>query len=141
MAAAGAAGAGAGSLKAGKSPVAAAGRAAGTFVRKMREDVDVYDIILSHLLDEGYANSVENAEVIMVNMSEDWRNEILEAKVEAEKSPEEKKKIRTARSGFTGQYANYERRGAHRERDNRNKDLADLRKGKKKDSSYHSYLP
>lgn len=74
MAAAGAAGAGAGSLKAGKSPAAAAGRAAGTFVRKMRAE----DYILSHLLDEGYAKTPEAAEVIMVNMSEDWRNSILQ---------------------------------------------------------------
>jgi hypothetical protein len=48
--------------------------------RQMRgESVDLYDIILSHLLDEGYADSVENAEVIMVNMSEEWKDEILEA--------------------------------------------------------------
>jgi len=38
-----------------------------------------YDIILSHLLDEGYADTVENAESIMVNMSEDWRESICEA--------------------------------------------------------------
>jgi hypothetical protein len=42
------------------------------------EAVDLYDIILSHLLDEGYAESVEHAEVIMVNMSEDWRDSIVE---------------------------------------------------------------
>jgi hypothetical protein len=42
------------------------------------EQVDVYDIILSHLLDEGYAETVEAAEVIMVNMSEDWRQDIME---------------------------------------------------------------
>jgi hypothetical protein len=76
MAAAGAAGAGAGSLKAGKSPVAAAGRAAGTFVRKMR--AEEYDYILSHLLDEGYANNLENAEVILMNMSESWFDDILD---------------------------------------------------------------
>lgn len=44
---------------------------------KIGEAVDVYDVILSHLLDEGYAESVEQAEVIMVNMSEDWRQSIL----------------------------------------------------------------
>ena len=41
------------------------------------EQVDIYDIILSHLLDEGYAETPEAAEAIMVNMSEDWRNSIL----------------------------------------------------------------
>jgi hypothetical protein len=43
-----------------------------------KEQVDLYDIILSHLIDEGYAETVENAESIMVNMSEDWRQSIVE---------------------------------------------------------------
>jgi hypothetical protein len=51
------------------------------------ESFDLYDIILSHLLDEGYAETPEAAEVIMVNMSEDWRESIVEAKVD-EKLPE-----------------------------------------------------
>ena len=41
------------------------------------ESFDIYDIILSHLLDEGYAETPEAAEVIMVNMSEDWRESIV----------------------------------------------------------------
>ena len=45
---------------------------------EFREQVDLYDIILSHLLDEGYAETQEQAEVIMVNMSEDWRESIME---------------------------------------------------------------
>ena len=43
-----------------------------------KEEVDLYDIILSHLLDEGYADTQEQAEAIMVNMSEDWRESIVE---------------------------------------------------------------
>lgn len=39
-----------------------------------------YDIILSHLLDEGYANNIKSAEVIMVNMSEVWLDQILTEK-------------------------------------------------------------
>ena len=42
------------------------------------EQVDLYDIILSHLLDEGYAETPEAAESIMVNMSEEWRESICE---------------------------------------------------------------
>lgn len=42
------------------------------------EQVDLYDIILSHLLDEGYAETPEAAEVMMVNMSEEWRESICE---------------------------------------------------------------
>jgi hypothetical protein len=41
------------------------------------ENYDLYDIILSHLLDEGYAETPEAAEAIMVNMSEEWRQSIL----------------------------------------------------------------
>jgi hypothetical protein len=41
------------------------------------EEYDLYDIILSHLLDEGYAETQEAAEAIMVNMSEDWRDSII----------------------------------------------------------------
>jgi hypothetical protein len=43
-----------------------------------KEDYNLYDIILSHLLDEGYAETPEAAEKIMVNMSEEWREEIVE---------------------------------------------------------------
>ena len=46
--------------------------------KTQKEQVDLYDIILSHLLDEGYAKTQEQAEVIMVNMSEDWRESIVE---------------------------------------------------------------
>jgi hypothetical protein len=38
---------------------------------------DLYDIILLHLLDEGYAETPEAAEVIMANMSEEWRDSII----------------------------------------------------------------
>ena len=42
------------------------------------ESYDLYDIILSHLLDEGYADTEQAAEAIMVNMSEEWREDIME---------------------------------------------------------------
>jgi hypothetical protein len=45
---------------------------------KQEESFDLYDLILSHLLDEGYAETQEAAEAIMVNMSEDWRESIVE---------------------------------------------------------------
>jgi hypothetical protein len=44
---------------------------------RQEEQVDIYDIILSHLLDEGYAETPEAAEAIMGNMSEEWRQSIL----------------------------------------------------------------
>ena len=51
------------------------------------EQLDLYDIILSHLLDEGYAETLESAEVIIQNMSEEWVETIIEAKMPY---PEEK---------------------------------------------------
>ena len=39
---------------------------------------EVYDIICSYLLDEGYVTTEEAANNIMVNMSEQWRQSILE---------------------------------------------------------------
>ena len=44
---------------------------------KVNEQADFYDIILSHLLDEGYAETPEAAEAIMVNMSEEWMGSII----------------------------------------------------------------
>ena len=50
--------------------------------KKVREEVDVYGIVLSHLLGEGYANTEESAEAIMANMSEIWIETILEGERE-----------------------------------------------------------
>lgn len=44
---------------------------------KKEESFDLYDLILSHLLDEGYAETQEAAEAIMVNMSEEWIGSII----------------------------------------------------------------
>ena len=49
-------------------------------LRQSYEYEDVYDVILEYLIDEGYAETVEQAEVIMVNMSEGWRESIVEAR-------------------------------------------------------------
>ena len=46
----------------------------------LNNSYDLYDLILSHLIDEGYADTQESAESIMVNMSEDWRQSIMEEK-------------------------------------------------------------
>jgi hypothetical protein len=61
------------------------------------EQYDLYDIILSHLLDEGYADTQQAAEAIMVNMSEDWREDIVEASVDYER-PQTDDEIEKARN-------------------------------------------
>jgi hypothetical protein len=50
----------------------------------IKDSYDLYDIILSHLLDEGYADTEQAAQVIMVNMSEDWRESIVEGEEKKE---------------------------------------------------------
>ena len=45
---------------------------------EMKEDYDAFDIVLEYLLDEGFADTLEGAEAIMVNMSEEWIEGILE---------------------------------------------------------------
>jgi hypothetical protein len=42
-----------------------------------KEDLELYNYILSHLLDEGYASDVETAEGIIENMSDEWILSIL----------------------------------------------------------------
>ena len=48
-------------------------------VRYVPEEVDLYDVVLEYLLDEGYCDDVESAEIIMANMSEEWLDGILES--------------------------------------------------------------
>jgi len=53
--------------------------------KKMKEEYDIFDIILEYLVAEGYADTNQNALVIMANMSEEWKETILEAEVLAMK--------------------------------------------------------
>ena len=46
--------------------------------KKIKEDADLFDIILEYLVAEGYADTNENALIIMANMSEEWRQDIME---------------------------------------------------------------
>ena len=56
----------------------------GSFLKQDYEP-DAFDIIIEHLVAEGYADTNDNALVIMANMSEEWRQTILEAEVLAMK--------------------------------------------------------
>ena len=62
-----------------------AGRRAGEHVKKhglkslANEEFDTFDTILEHLIAEGFADTNEAALAIMANMSEEWREYIMEA--------------------------------------------------------------
>jgi len=45
---------------------------------EMKEDYDAFDLVLEYLLDEGYADCLGSAEIIIENMSDEWLEEILE---------------------------------------------------------------
>ena len=45
----------------------------------LSQSLDLFDIIKGHLLEEGYADTEEAALQIMANMSEEWKQSILEA--------------------------------------------------------------
>ena len=62
------------------------------------ESVDVFDIIKGHLIDEGYADTEESALAIMTNMSENWKESILEG-TPADRA---RRAVRNQRDGYHG---------------------------------------
>jgi hypothetical protein len=46
--------------------------------RQQAEEFDLFDYLLEYLVAEGYANTNENAIAIMANMSEDWKQNIID---------------------------------------------------------------
>jgi len=55
----------------------AGGPAGGARERMLNQGVDIFDLVKGHLLDEGYAETEENAVAMMANMSEEWRETII----------------------------------------------------------------
>lgn len=46
----------------------------------VEETVDLYDVVLEHLIEKGFVDDEESATIVMANMSEEWREEIIEQK-------------------------------------------------------------
>jgi hypothetical protein len=46
--------------------------------RRLNMDLDLFDIVKGYLIDEGYAETEQAAAVIMANMSEEWKESILD---------------------------------------------------------------
>ena len=53
----------------------------GTPATPLVQSFDLFDVVLGHLLDEGYADTEDAALAIMANMSEEWKQSILEVMV------------------------------------------------------------
>ncbi len=77
---------------------------------ELKDSFDLYDIILSHLIDEGYADTEDSALVIMANMSEDWRDSICENVTSG------KGRVRNIQSKPTGLISNTELNKSSEER-------------------------
>jgi hypothetical protein len=81
-------------------------RLAANILRQSNEEVDLYDVVLDYLLDEGYADTEENAITIMANMSEEWIDDILdEAKVDQDLTPLQKIRKRNKEYALPGEPA------------------------------------
>ena len=108
----------------------AVSRGARDVARRLGEDVDLYDVVLEHLLDEGFADTEEAATVIMANMSEEWREEILDERNRGEKGMKTQQ-VRNRRDirdgGIPG--ATYERSGGSQKSEH------EKNRGKKKTKS------
>jgi len=78
---------------------------AASFRKRMvnKESYDLYDIILSHLIDEGYADTQEAAESIMVNMSEEWKEIIVVEDIESRREMLKQQRIQQRTSSTEAQ--------------------------------------
>jgi hypothetical protein len=69
------------SLPAPKAPATSTAKTGFDLAKKgvnLAAGVDIFDLVKGHLLDEGYAETEENALVMMANMSEEWRESIVQ---------------------------------------------------------------
>jgi hypothetical protein len=75
---------------------------------------DPFDVIKGHLLDEGYADTEEAALVIMANMSEEWRESIVEGN---QRNPERDEKTPKSDEAIPGQSARKMPKRGHPDRE------------------------
>jgi hypothetical protein len=50
-------------------------------------ELDLYDVVSEYLVSEGFCDSYEDADVIMANMSEEWRESIMEEVLDEARQP------------------------------------------------------
>ena len=83
--------------------------------QNQNQSFDLFDIIKGHLLDEGFADTEEAALAIMTNMSEEWREQILDERTRGEMNmtDQQVRQRRDKRDGDTtpGGYKPYVRAG------------------------------
>ena len=95
----------------------------------LNQSFDIFDTIKGHLIDEGYADTEEAALKIMANMSEDWRESILEEILDEELTGERRRRA----AKMDGEYsrAKKDRTILHRIMGHGNEDQTSFGKGNK----------
>jgi len=63
------------------------------------DSYDMFDLVLSHLITEGYADTNESALVIMTNMSKEWAQSIIEQQTDPLKTAAEMSSLRNTAFG------------------------------------------
>lgn len=70
------------------------------------EDFDLYDLVMFHLLDEGFVETEESAIAIMANMSEEWVDSIIDEYLEEDFEDEDFDEISEDAASFARRQAN-----------------------------------
>src|SRR5210317_1340615 len=63
---------------------------------QLKQDVDMFELVKGHLMSEGYADSEKAALAIMANMSEEWRQSIVEDEQSSADARERNKRTQDA---------------------------------------------
>jgi len=95
-------------------PLSAATVASSTKPAFQANSFDVFDAIKGHLIDEGYADTEEAALVIMSNMSEEWRDSIIEGN---QRNPEKDERTPKSDEAIPGQAPRKMPRRGHPDRE------------------------
>jgi predicted transcriptional regulator len=74
--------------------------------KEMKENVDLFDYILEHLVAEGYADTNQAALAIMANMSEEWKQSIVEELISEGEKPFPHEKVKAKQVALRSQGGN-----------------------------------
>lgn len=80
----------------------------------LREELDTYDLVLEYLLDEGFADTEDSALQIMSNMSEEWRESIVDIFMNEELTGERARRAAKKDTQYAVKGKRKERESLHR---------------------------
>jgi hypothetical protein len=114
------------------------GRELGALKPGLTQSFDIFDVIKGHLIDEGYADTEDAALQIMANMSEEWRESIIEEVLDESRggdaspgTPESYHKLSRGVKKDKGQKSSYDTEG------NMNRKYTTMQLKKRKQAPYN----